>query len=461
MVNSVKMSETWSGDQQIPGGAITPGLARNPMACQFRDQAAPQAKTLPKSIALFGLFGGGNFGNDASLFAMLRYLREAFPNATISSICANPAKVTKDSGIPAVSIYPVRAKRERRSNNRLVRLLYRLFVRLPAEVAIWLKTFAYLRTVDALIIPGTGVLDDFGLVSSYFPYNLFKWCLLAKLSGAKVLFVSIGAGPIAKGVSRWLMTAAARVADYRSYRDKISKDFMTGIGFDTHNDGVCPDLVFSLPMSATGGYPEGRAEPLTIGVGVMTYGGWKNDGDSAQEVYRTYIGKLAAFVQWLLDQRCYVRLLVGQATDQRAVDDLLASISANSVDPGKPQIVSEPIHSIEDLMREVAATDIVVATRFHNVVCALMLNKPVVSIGYAKKNDVLMGEIGLAKFCQQVERLNVDLLIEQFRELAVDCQRFHQTIREKNLQYREDLRLQFSNILSQLSHDECTAQQRV
>jgi polysaccharide pyruvyl transferase WcaK-like protein len=406
-------------------------------------------RAAPKSIALFGLFGVGNLGNDASLLAMLRHLREVFPDATISSICGDPAEVTAEYGIPAVSIYPVRRRRLQRKN-RLVRLLYKLFVRLPEEVANWLDTFDYLRKVDLMIIPGTGILDDTG-VSSAFAYGLFKWCVAAKLSGAKVLFVSIGAGPIANRLNRWLMTLAARVADYRSYRDKVSKDYMTHFGFDAHDDPVYPDLVFSLPTLDTGDCDQAGAKPLAVGVGVMAYRWWKNDAGSVDEIYRTYIGKLGAFVKWLLEQRYHVRLVIGEMTDQRAVDDLLARIPAHLLDSGKAQIVSEPINSINDVLHQVAETDIMVATRFHNVISALMLNKPVVSVGYADRFNDLMGEMGLTKYCQHIERLDVGQLIEQFYALRRDYQRFRQMIREKNLQYREDLRRQFSYIFSQIA----------
>jgi polysaccharide pyruvyl transferase WcaK-like protein len=408
-------------------------------------------RAAPKSIALFGLFGVGNLGNDASLFAMLRHLREVFPDATISSICGDPAKITEEYGIPAVSIYPARGNSRRRSNNRLLRLLYRLFIRLPAEVAVWWKTVAYLRKVDLMIIPGTGILDDMGLSSSAFAYGLFKWCVSAKLSGAKVLFVSIGAGPIVNRLSRLLMISAARIADYRSYRDKVSKDFMISVGFDAHNDRVYSDLVFSLPTLEAGDGAGPGAEPLRIGVGVMAYRWWKNDQGSVDEIYRTYIEKLTKFVEWLLDQGYHVRLLIGEMADQRAVEDVLSRIPARLMVSAKARIVSEPIVSIEDVLRQVAETDIVIATRFHNVICALMLNKPVVSLGYAKKFDDLMSEMGLTQYCQHIERLNLEQLIEQFRELVFDYQRFRQMIREKNLQYREDLRRQLPNIFSQLA----------
>ena len=41
-------------------------------------------------------------------------------------------------------------------------------------------------------------------------------------------------------------------------------------------------------------------------------------------------------------------------------------------------------------MQQIAEVEVVVASRFHNVLLALLLGKPVVSIAYNQKNDALM-----------------------------------------------------------------------
>ena len=169
---------------------------------------------------------------------------------------------------------------------------------------------------------------------------------------------------------------------------------MESIGFDARDDQVYPDLAFKLPSPPMPRRqrPDGR---LVVGVGVMTYLGWRNDATRGAAIYRGYLDKLTTFVLWLLDHGYAVRLLMGDAADQRAVNDLLANLSAARAALPKDRLVFETMSSLHDLMRQIAATDVVVATRYHNVVCALKLGKPTVSVGYAEKNDVLMAEMGL------------------------------------------------------------------
>jgi polysaccharide pyruvyl transferase WcaK-like protein len=114
------------------------------------------------------------------------------------------------------------------------------------------------------------------------------------------------------------------------------------------------------------------------------------------------------------------------------------------------RLVAEPILSLHDVMRQIALTDIVVATRFHNVVCALKLGRPTISIGYADKNDALLADMGLGDFCQHIESLDVDLLIKQFITLADKREVHEKRIREVNRAYQQRLAHQDALLASKL-----------
>jgi polysaccharide pyruvyl transferase WcaK-like protein len=141
---------------------------------------------------------------------------------------------------------------------------------------------------------------------------------------------------------------------------------------------------------------------------------------------------------------------MGDAADQRAVSDVMANVSAAKPDLPNDWFVFDSMSSLHDLMRQMAETDVVVATRYHNVVCALKLGKPTVSLGYAEKNDVLMAEMGLGGFCQHVERLDLDLLIEQFTQLVAGRQRYELGIRKASLACQERLDRQDSLLAARL-----------
>jgi polysaccharide pyruvyl transferase WcaK-like protein len=368
-----------------------------------------RASARAPDIALFGLFGCGNFGNDGSLEAILNLLRRVRPDARLTCICANPDLIRDRFDVSAlpISAAHVADAHGRRAGGRARKIVEKLH-----DV---LSTIRYARKFDLVLIPGTGILDDFGDRPKGMPWNILRWCLAARLLGAKVAFVCIGAGPIGHPLSRWMMKTAARLAHYRSYRDVLSKDFMTSIGVKSA-DPVFADLAFALPPPLHRERPD--AERLVVGVGVMSYYGWYSFAEAGAETHRQYIDKLGRFVRHILDRGHRVRLIIGETADDGAVKTLLSHLRSQS--PAIPQedLVAAPANSLHDVMCQMQETDVIVATRYHNIVCALKLAKPTISLGYSKKNDVLMGQAGLGAYCHHVERFEVDQLIEQFETIC-------------------------------------------
>jgi polysaccharide pyruvyl transferase WcaK-like protein len=101
-------------------------------------------------------------------------------------------------------------------------------------------------------------------------------------------------------------------------------------------------------------------------------------------------------------------------------------------------------------MRQIGETELLVATRFHNVVCGLMMQRPLISISYAKKNDVLMEDMGLGAFCQHIEQLDLERLKAQFTELMAERETYIPHIAKQTAAYREQLEQQGSRLTGAL-----------
>ena len=228
-------------------------------------------------------------------------------------------------------------------------------------------------------------------------------------------------------LTRWLFTAAARLAFYRSYRDELSREAMRRQGLDTSGDHVYPDLAFGLAG------PTGAGDERTVGIGLMDYSGNnEDDRGRAGEIRSAYVEKMKSFTRWLVDNGRRVRLFVGDTNnaDETVVEEILADLRVHRPDLDPDWVVAEPVSTFADLMRAMEPAGTVIATRYHNVVCALMLAKPTISIGYGEKNAVLMAGTGLADYCQSVNSLDVERLIEQFTDLQSHAARLRQTIAE-------------------------------
>ena len=217
-------------------------------------------------ISLFGMFGVGNLGNEATLQAMLHNVRRFLPNAEVSCICAGPEAMAQDYCIPA---YLIREFPLRPLNSHKLRLLRKIFLAIPLELYRWLMVARRLKSTDMLVMTGTGMLSDLGIHPLGLHYDILRWSLVAKLFRCKLAFVSVGAGPIRHPLSRFFVKVALGMANYRSFRDSFSRSYVEGLGISTRNK-VYPDLAFSLPKDvAAHDRPSDSRRPV-IGVGLIT-----------------------------------------------------------------------------------------------------------------------------------------------------------------------------------------------
>ena len=272
-----------------------------------------------------------------------------------------------------------------------------------------------------LIVPGTGLVNDaFGL-HDWGPYSLFKWTLMAKLRGCRVLFVSIGAGPIDTARGRVLVKAALSLADYRSYRDEASRDYVRGIGFRAECDRVYPDLVFGLPEAfLSRDHARSDGTRRVVGLGLKVYEGKYSAADPRPETYTTYLESLAVFATWLLEHDYDIRLLARRCRHVRDRGVQSPSSRRGWEATTRSASSSSRLRRVQDVLAELAATDIVVATRFHNVLLALLLNKPVIAISFHHKCSSLMHQMKLSEYCHDIDHMDANRLIVQFQRAGAE-----------------------------------------
>jgi polysaccharide pyruvyl transferase WcaK-like protein len=402
-----------------------------------------------KKIALFGHFDSSNFGNESTLQAMLYHLRRFRPDAEVTCISTGSKATAATHHINAIPIADVLFD-SWIPQNRVSRAFRRICVGLPSELYRWIRCFMTLRRTDVLIVPGTGLLTDAYGVLNWGPYNLFKWSLMARVCGCKLRFVSIGAGPIYGTLGKYCIKSMLSCADFRSYRDNSSKRYLKEIGFRTDGDREYPDLVFSLPEAVIPRRDAKSDRRSIIGVGVMAYAG--KYSTSGNEAHRAYLESLVEFVRWLLDHDYDVRLLIGDVADRRVTQELRSllkdRLSLHGSDEAR--IVDEPVNSVEDLLSQIAATEIVVATRFHNTLFAMLCDKPVIAISFHHKCDSLMSAMGLSDYCLDINGLKSDRLIEKFCNLKANANKISLLIREKQRKFREELDEQYKLIFSDM-----------
>ena len=154
------------------------------------------------------------------------------------------------------------------------------------------------------------------------------------------------------------------------------------------------------------------------------------------------------FVRWLLAHEHDIRLLIGDLGDVETTQKFRGLLRERLSEYDYGHIIDEPVLSVEGLFSQIAATDIVVATRFHNVLLALLCNKPVIAISFHHKCASLMSAMGLPTYCLDINDLKADALIEKFRDVKTNAGELKRIIREKVREFGKALEEQYKLILN-------------
>lgn len=416
-------------------------------------------------ISFYGNFGAGNLGNECTLQTTIEQTLQRLPDAQLLCFCTNPEDVRTRHNISAfrsearrqgVSWVALEAQGTDQSaaqrvgsrslGGRLARIFRITFCGIPLELLHWVRSLRAVSGTDVLIVAGTGIVADYMCGPLGWPYDIFKLSTLAALCRVKLVFLSIGVGPISHPLSRWFLKRSLALAQYRSYRDEASKQYMEKIGFSTGRDAVYPDVVFGLSprhLVSKGARP---GERRVIGVGLKDYGAPEGLGASA---YRAYLDTMAAFVSWLQEHDYSVRLLVGDVQyDTRVIEDLLDILKTRNISAEQPLPTAEPALTVEELLRQLGETDAVVSSRYHNLVMALILNKPVMALSDHAKLDSLLTEFGLAQYRVPLKDLRLDGLIDRFKQLVNDAEQLKPYIRGEVEKYRQALDEQYASVLA-------------
>jgi len=182
----------------------------------------------------------------------------------------------------------------------------------------------------------------------------------------------------------------------------------------------------------------------------MDYHGGNDDRQQADQLRASYVEKMKDFVLWLVDNGHAVRMFTTDVHDERIMHEVIAHLRTHRPELGPSQVTAEPVPSLEELMRQIASVDTVVASRYHNVLYAVRLAKPTLSVGYSAKFSVLMAEMGMAEFCQSAHSLDVGRLIEQLTELESRSAKLRKTMTERTAANARLLNRQFAELSASL-----------
>lgn len=431
-------------------------------------------------IAIFGHYGNQNLGDEAIIEAVLRNLRHYIPDAELSCFSINPADSNRRHNVDAFPIryrsdyfnpappngleasgkslppqttdQSVPGQRSWKARMKALPLLGPLltsaqqivefFPVLRQELSFLRAARKRLDTVDLVLVTGSNqFLDNFGGPWG-FPYTLLKWTWLAKRAGAKVGFISVGAGPLSHSLSFWMLRKALGRADFVSFRDEGSRRLiLEKVGID---GSIYPDLAHGLYGSEAKPYRPPKGDELRVAVNPMpVYDSryWHHPDDSR---YRDYVRKLASLCSEIMASGARLTLFSTQIKDEAVIEDIMELVRADTATFPEPEIARN--RTVSELMHTLNNADCVVATRFHATVLPLQLGIPVLGISYYRKAAELLEDVGLGRYYVNIDDFNEETLIAKFNALREQIASGGLEISEQHSRYLVALSEQYQKI---------------
>jgi len=425
-----------------------------------------------RKIGILSPSGTGNLGDEATVAVLIEQIRSRYPHAEIYGLTVNPDDTRKRHGIAAyaarsnASLQGPAATRDRWTDTTgtqgtdLIKALLKkipfLFAVLKAfhavprllansigELAFLAKSFACMGGTNLLIVAGSGQLCDNFKGPWGFPYSLVKWSVIAKLCGAKLAYLSCGAGPIDSRLSRIFIKVGLRLADYRSFRDAGSSRLVEEIGVRGVNP-VYPDLVFSSKFNGNAS-PAERSRIVAINpFPHCDHRYWTVD---EPEVYSSYVNRLASVASWLIKNDYTVLFFPTQIrADVLVIEDVKRTLATDPTLDLTQHLVVKPISTVEDLVAQLATADMVVASRFHGVLISFLLNKPVLALSHHPKVDNLMRDMGQSDFLLDIGTFDSKTVANRIEDLESRSHLIKQQIKFNVATCRRKLESQYRDV---------------
>jgi polysaccharide pyruvyl transferase WcaK-like protein len=318
------------------------------------------------------------------------------------------------------------------------------------ELSFLAESFAIVRNLDLLVISGGGQLLDSWGGPAAFPYTIFKWVLLARLARVKCYFLNLGAGPIDHPSSKWLIKSALFFADYISFRDGNSQAIVEKIGFKGESE-VSVDCVYGLDLSEPDTTCSPAPEHPIVGLSPMAYCDPRLYWDQNQRVYSDYIHKFTEFGTWLISRQYRLKLFSTEISfDSHAMEELAIALKKVTDATGSRNIMLEPVDAFPGLLSAIRSSEYIVTCRYHGVVLAHLLNKPVLAISHHHKVATLMNDMGLSDYCVDIRTFDFGLLANTFIRMVENRDKIKTRMAERAARYRSGLSIQFDQLFPRI-----------
>ena len=272
----------------------------------------------------------------------------------------------------------------------------------PVGVRTFIGCLSAIRKTEVFVVGGGGLFQDYGRFREI-PVVHFLVILLFRIAGCRIMWYSVGVGPLETWLGRLFTRLAANISHVVTVRDTGSRDLLVRIGVNKSDVHVTADPVVALSVPASDVTLASRRPQLGISV-FPFYSVVEGNDVKSDELFTIY----THFVDHVLAAGYSVRLLpFHNAQDlpfcQRIATEVRGFSRSDYVDI---EVVGCGL-SCEEIMARYRELDYVIGMRFHSIVFGILASFPCGAVVYHPKVRSIMLDAHLDAYSVELGDLSV------------------------------------------------------
>lgn len=407
-----------------------------------------------KKILILNTHSSLNAGDAAIVLAQIKFLRKAFNSVEISLTSRTPeldAKVYAPEGVrvippilPAPSVFDGIGRKFADTARNLADLSgKRDFLRAAREADLVIASGGGYFWSNRRLVPGLMFLQ-----------NILHLRLVERMKKPLVLFPQ-SFGPLFSPFHRRLLRKTLEAGSVTKIfaREQKSANFLDGLIEDAGTRAkieVCPDLTFLLAGEVGPAPAPVQEDPLPKPVVALTLRQWGFPEAAGRAERRRlgqeYFGELARFCEYIVKDRKGSILIYPQSRGPGAFEDD-RPVSRAFYAKLKAALPSAPVRyvenadstSLEAASAVLSRADLVLATRFHSALLALVRGVPALAIGYQPKTQGIMARLGLDKYAFEIGLVRAADLRETAEDILASPAAFRERIRPRLVEMKAEV----------------------
>ncbi|GAA0486808.1 polysaccharide pyruvyl transferase family protein [Salinibacillus aidingensis] len=335
-------------------------------------------------IGIVGNYGNNNQGDESILEGILVLLEKThnIERKNIIVFSNQPEYTSRKYGVQSTKLYF-------KKTNGFTTLFHTL-----------VRNWKTIRKIDLLLVGGGGIfMDLYG--REPFLYGMYGW--IAKLAKTPVVLYGVGAGPIITRTGKKLLKSLAHLSDLVTVRDPKSKELLISIGVKSPVY-VIGDPAFQVPIPENIEKPSVKGDKIRFGVTAVPFYNSTYWPEENTNMYVDYVEGMAANLDMMLSR--YPNAVINFFSTKYPQDMMVTKDIQKKMKYSDRTSTCDQAMTHGEIVEFASQQDVVIGTRLHSLILALVSNTPVISVSYHHKVYDLMEMMDCTEYTIEIGDLN-------------------------------------------------------